>query len=60
MPEDEKLGQNPDVADSDSSLNPRETEGPREGEHLHSSDHAIAEEDIEADRLHQQSTPSTG
>ncbi|MBB1516379.1 hypothetical protein H5398_10420 [Tessaracoccus sp. MC1679] len=42
----------------DSELTRRQTDGPDGGEHLHSSDHSIAEEDIEADRRHQQSTPT--
>ena len=50
----------PDDADvvDDSELTPRQTEDPDGGEHLHSSDHSIAEEDIEADRRHQQETPT--
>lgn len=42
----------------DTELTPRDTEGPDEGEHLHASDHSIAEEDIEADRRHQETTPT--
>ena len=42
----------------DSELTPSRTEGPDSGEHLHASDHSIAEEDIEASRRHQQATPT--
>ncbi|AQX14605.1 hypothetical protein BCR15_03380 [Tessaracoccus lapidicaptus] len=52
-------GQNADAAVEDSELTPRETEQPEAGEHLHTSDHSIAEEDIEADRRHQASDPRT-
>ncbi|MHA6525074.1 hypothetical protein [Tessaracoccus sp. G1721] len=54
--------QNPRPADEaavdDAELRPTGTEGPDEGEHLHSSDHAVPEEDIEADRRHQETTPT--
>lgn len=42
----------------DSDLTPSRTERPDGGEHLHSSDHSIAEEDIETSRRHQQETPT--
>ena len=47
-----------DDAVDDTELTPRDTEGPDEGEHLHASDHSIAEGDIEADRRHQETTPT--
>ena len=47
-----------DAVIDDSDLTPRSTEGPDEGEHLHASDHSIAEEDIESDRRHQEATPT--
>ncbi|MHA6511847.1 hypothetical protein [Tessaracoccus sp. Z1128] len=57
MSEHSTPGPTDEAVIDDTELTQRPTEGPDEGEHLHASDHSIAEEDIEADISHQEADP---